>query len=470
MCTAAEKIWGPKRSQSQTSITSADECQKQASVDAHTESNSLVLSTSTTEMNPTLDFSIAQPHHISPSVTKIGTLTGRQSALLDNLYRRLTTADNSDLGHSILIVRKISWETEKHSQPVQMQYAWPQYSIESESFRYAALTFACRHHGIANNREMFEYRGNFLFYTQKALNEGLFVEAAVAIYANILDESAANDGLGEVMRHFTGLCMVLQKLKPADMSVQEFQLLKRIFKGALQALRVACWSSQDPENRISDEQLKDLISLCMTLQRTPLELLGSVNYHPLAAIDHEYTELINGLECYLLSYLDTYLAVLSSHSSATYASYTSSIDSIEMAMLNIIEILALLIPQNHAAARLLGWANHIHSNLQKPNSDASIVTQLVSTAHFEDIKAALLFAWIKVLQSLISGSPSRTSQSMAIAAARVLCGLCFAIADQDPRNTSLWWLPISRSLFWSGLLLTREVDSAGIDPTLQVSY
>lgn len=461
MCTSMEKTWGPKHAESQAAISSACQPETQASIDVPTERNALVLSTST---EPTLDFSSIQVNDIPRVIREIDTITWREVMLLDNLYQRFTEGGSSDLSQSILIVHKISWQKEKHSSSVQSIHFWPQYPILSKAFRYAALEFACRNQGIADNREVFEYHGKFLCYTQKALNERSFVEAAIAIYAKVLNESAATEGFAEVMRHFTGLCTVLKQLNPAETSAEECQLLKRVFQGALKVMRVAFWASHDPEDRLSDKQLNELISLCRTLQLTPLSLLGFPNYGPAPIVNNERTELTNGLECQLFFYLDTYLGLLTRHSGGIEASSTSNIDSLELALLNTIEILALLIPQNPVVARILGWAN---SNPQERNED---VMQLIRTAHLDDIKAVFLFAWIKLLRSLIYRSTSATGAAMATSAAMALYGLNVAITDQEPKNTSALpcpWFPISRSLFWSGVVVTREVDPAGIDLCLQ---
>ena len=135
-------------------------------------------------------------------------------------------------------VRQIRWHGEKPTGPAHLIFTWSGYPLFSKAFRSAALGFACQIHGVRGTPKALEYRKYFR-YTRDALDERSFIEAATTIYLTILNEFAANEGLEEVMRHFDALCTVVQHLKLEKILAEHSQLLKRVFRGALQAMRVA---------------------------------------------------------------------------------------------------------------------------------------------------------------------------------------------------------------------------------------
>jgi hypothetical protein len=457
LCTGAEKTWGPKRADTEA-LSKWREKAPTAS-DANAARNAFVVGSNSIPKRNSIvrsaDVSNTERCAIVPSITEVDALTLREITRLEDLYGQFSTAERAGLGESILIVRKISWEKEKPSGPVRTMFPWPQFPMSSKPFRYASLAFACGKRGIVDDIEILEYRSKAFHYAQEAINKRSLVEAAMAIYGILLTEHAANDGFQEVTRHFKGFCAVLQHLKAEELSARECKLLQRTFWGALKALRIAGWASLDPGSPISSEQLDTQIGISTSLQHTSLDFLCSVNYESVTGIDYEYTERMDALEHYLLIYLDTYIGLLTFRAPDTnIPGYNSEIESIEIAILRIMDDLTLHIPQLPGAARLLGWASNFALKVE-------VITELpcYRILKFDGIRGALLYAWVKVLQCLINRSATGTGQCMAVTEARALYRLTSMLLPKEADFTK--WLPISRSLFWSGLILTKDVDTAG---------
>jgi len=462
VCTSADKTWGPRRAVAQADVLSStlafatgDPVRASDAQSANSLSPALDASTESSSAGAD-DCSITSVGRFIPaSISEVDPLTSEHVAYLRGLDRQLLTTEIKMPRRSILFVRELGWERETRSKPIHSAFPWPEFTIVSKPFRYAALALACRTRDRAATPKMLEHMSKYFHYVQQAIEENSLVEVAAATYAILLNEYIANQGASEVTRHFGGLCAVLKSLEITKVAPRDVSLLKEFFSGALQATRLAAWATYEPEYQISVAQINKLIDLTATLQRTspdPFESDG------ISELESECIERMNGLECYLLVYLDTYLALRTFLPANGHILHESCIDSIERSILEIIERLTLLIPQRRGAAQLLAWAGRGCGNSLEPYEEP-LVDDWVDRFDYSDIRGALLFAWAKVIQSILWGFEAARRHYTTISAARVLYHLSLVGARKCPTGG----VDISKYLFWSGLILTKDVDIAGIE-------
>ena len=452
VCTA--KTWGPRRTEAAVSPSPTGESVQANNADS---ADSLVLAVDSSAEPSSIGKAVSEGCFIPATINEVDALTWEHLSYLRDLDRQLLSTEVMMPRRSILFVREVSWTREKRSKPIQMAFPWPEFTMVSKSFRYAALALACRNRDRAATPNMLTYMSKYFHYVQQAIDENSLVEVAAATYAVLLNEYVANQGVHEVTRHFQGLCAVLKELETQEIAPCDARLLKDVFRGALRALRLASWAMHEPDYGISVEQINELISLTATLQQMPPNPFASVQCDSFPELDSEYIERMNGLECYLLIYLDTYLALRNFLSANGHMLHKSCIESIERSILDIIETLTLLIPQRRGAAQLLTWASGGCRNTLEPVQEP-LVDEWVDKFDYHDVKAALLFAWAKVIQSIICGASAETIHYTAISAARVL----YRLSSVGLRKAPYQGLDISKCLFWSGLILTKDVDIDGI--------
>jgi len=350
---------------------------------------------------------------VPASIRELDPLTSQHVADLRDFDRQLLTTEIQMPRRFILFVRELGLAREMRSMPIRSAFPWPEFTIISKPFRYAALALACRTRDRDATPEVLVHMSKYFRYVQQAIEENSLLEVAAATYAIILNEYIANQGIHEVSRHFQGLCTVLKHLQITKIAPRDVSVLKEIFRGALQAIRLASWGTYEPDYQISEDQINKLLDLTAILQKTSPEPFESDG---IPESDSEYMERMNGLECYLLIYLDTYLALRTFLSGNGHITHEPCIESLEWSILDIIERLALLIPQRRGPAQLLTWASSECRNLDQERP----VEDLVDKFDYHDMKAALLFAWAKVIQSIIWGSRAAAIHSPAISTARVL--------------------------------------------------
>jgi hypothetical protein len=358
----------------------------------------------------------------------------------------------------MLLLREITGHVFGNPMPLTLTVPWPEFSLSSKPFRYAALAFASSQrecNGV--NSDTLMYLAKFYKYMKEAIDASSLVEVAVASYMIVLYSYRGHECFSTVLVHFKGMCDAFIRLKQTKsrMGMREVPHMQTLWHGALQTLYLVFWARPHHTAPLQSEEFRLLGELDNVLQ------FSSAMLYPAADSQisniHSSWRTCEALGCYLAFYLDHYLALRNRRAADTNI---RSLPSITASLHNILRQIIQLVPQIPEAREILYQASDASSYWNwdnDPVQSGSLACHSIQNGPdygFRDKQAAMLFAFAKFIESVLLIDLNKT---LAITSAVFLCRISAMLFDKQSEVCC----SRSRALFWSGLVLTKSSHPVG---------
>jgi len=359
---------------------------------------------------------------------------------------------------TVLLVRPLLWETARRSNPVETAFPWPDFNLSSTAFRFAALAFASYVPESEISTHTLRYLDKAYKYVREAVSSSSLVEVAAASYVILLYEYVSSESLEKLLVLFKGLCSALMALQFATLPPSDRTLLYNLWHNSVQAIRRASWALKEAKVSVSEQELSLLAEMHKILASTSFmfSLLSSfdVTQPTHACMD------VETLESYLSMYWDYYLAVrndIPNRLQDSQSSFGKRVVFIETSIREIFHLIHFFVLQQPTAGLLITQATR-HVSTETNFFDYPELV-LPTGAKYENVKAAVLFCWAKVLENAMVRSTHSYGNLAAVHSSIVLLRLCRSGFFLSPEGWSGY--SITRSLFWCGLNLTNQVSPSG---------
>ena len=366
---------------------------------------------------------------------------------------------------SILQIRGIHGHVLGNPITMTMAIPWPEFPLSSKAFRYAVLTFASSQlEGDQNNTNTLEYLEKFYKYVNEAIEASSFTEIVVACYTILLYSYMSHESFETSLIHFKGLSKVYSNLREVQSAsaIRRLTQLDVLWRGGLQAILRKFWNRPQSKHLPPGEHSL-LVDLFKVLRCTSYSLFPDSGVHDLS-INSSYTR-VETLGCYLSIYWDYYLAL---HMLPSHERDAKLFHCVRNSIYETLHQIIDLIPRLLNARELLCQARE---DVRSWRPDSTILPtdyldhssiQFPHQFTFEDERAALLYAYAKLIHIFVS-MPNGNSNRM-IPSALLLCRLCASALTGHLPFKSPFGLQMTRYLFTVGLVLTKSVYPAGENP------
>ena len=416
---------------------------------------------------PTNKYSLVSTYRSSPASRTLATLEVQLpiSRMLTTFPDEPTTSEDwrylqkllqSDLSDylgdgssSVLTVRKVTWNQDQLPHSAKTAFPWPTFPLSSVMFRYASLTFAS-YSETSDNDQTLRYLGKFYQHAREAISSSSLIEVVMASYLILLYAYVSRAPFHQVFIHFKGICGVFTSPLFKTLSRENRRDLQRVWKLCLPALRRAFWTTYQASSTACVEELELLREIYITLQDTSYILYEDIGPSP--DIDHEMRARLDVLESYLTFYWDFYLAIRGQiPDEASETPHMSTLSALETSIRDIVQLIVTFTFQYPASTTLVTQASRTVSPEINFHDYPDIV--FPEGMKFEDIKAASLYCWAKVIENALRSSIPNPG---SVHASLVLLRLNAVISKR------LGW-PWARPslLFWAGLSLRNSICSSG---------
>jgi hypothetical protein len=347
-----------------------------------------------------------------------------------------------------------------HTHTYMLRIPWPNFTLSSKSFRYAALALWASYYYSPDSVLLLEYLDKFYKYIKQAFEAKSIMEVLVASYAVFICCFQTNEPLDTLFERFKGICTaasrLLRETPNAANDPSAVITVNSALLGSLEVFRLA-YSARDPNAIEEIDLLRDVHS---TLQETSHWLCTHFRPGKTLSTELDFYGQLMGLDYYFRFYLDHYLALTQS----TSLGNVEEISEVAASLQQIICHITGFVPKMTKPPRLLDkaksdsgdwpWLSH------RSSPDHDIVP---NTVDFESSHSALLYALALLIQQLLDSSGAHATNDSDISAASLLCRLC-ALAPSQCGHHWLPSCPMGRYLFWAGLQLSRSVQSKGTPP------
>jgi hypothetical protein len=355
---------------------------------------------------------------------------------------------------SVLVGRVVTWRQLTKAKSIVTPFFWPEFRFSSMPFRFAALAFASHLVRQHSDEQSMRYISKFYEYAQKAIDALAFLEIVAATYTILLHTYATCESFDTALVHFKGLCTALILSQNQVLSNTDRRFIENLWQASLQILWRAFWATNEATLVVCDRELQLLVDLHTILQNTSFMLY--TGYDSGLPLGFElWCDQLNTLECYLVFYLDSYLA-LRNRLGVEDKINEKALIFIETSIRDVLQKITLLVPQQPIARALILRAGKT-IELQSSDCISDDIT-LPLQRNQMDVKAAFLFGWAKVVETAITCPADRMSNTASVYSSLVLFRLC-QIAY--PERRALSGCSMTRSLFWTGLGLTKHVSAPG---------
>ena len=409
---------------SPVSTTSVEIAASDSSLILHSQSSALVLAVRPRETIPPL------PTLFPDEVTTSQDWRYLQKLLQDDLADHL-----GDGSSSVIVVRHVTWNYNDTPHPTSTAFPWPTFPLSSSTFRYAALTFAS--YSGANDSCTLKYLGKFYEHAQKAIASSSLIEVMTASYPVLLYAFRSGAPFRQVLIHFKGICEGLTSRQFEALSLQNRQQLQNLWLLSLPALRRAFWTTQTAATHPSAEDLELLGDVCGSLQATSFLLYRDIT-------QTNSRGRLEALEAYLAFYWEYHLAIRSRMPTS----------GLESCIRDVVQLIHAFSFQNPASAFLITQASRAISVQNNFDDYPDVV--LLPEVIFEDIEAAYLYFWSKMLENALDSSVFNSS---SIHASIALLRLAKSVSE-----TRGWIWARHHPLFWTGIGLTSKTCPSGMTP------
>ena len=308
---------------------------------------------------------------------------------------------------------------------------WPKFSLSSKSFLFAALAFVSLRDskGELTNEQTFNYLSKFYHHVRESIQQGSIVEVIVACYTIILFHCRTifdqPDSFESMLIHFGGMCKAIiasgedNRSNFGDLCDAAFHVLQHIY-----------WARAQPDPQDLRQELQLLENVYAVFQNfAELHM-----YPPLSSVRDSgiplYTSATRFHKRSLCVYLDCYLALRKEAIIDQTRSWRESTITIAL-----------------------------HQTLRQIQLESETQNVRLGTSVFplDDAKAVLLCGFATLLEQALFMPSNPTSE--LVQSADALYNVCQAAILLNWSNHSS--MPMTRYLFWIGLVLTKNVNHIG---------
>ena len=367
------------------------------------------------------------------------------------------------LGRRVLSVTIAQEIKSPHRKSVTIVLPWPQFPVSSKPFRYAALTFASALAGNKMSHDTCFYLSRFYKYTREAIAASSLVEVAVASYAILLFHYSAADSFDHMFIHFEGICERIIHIQDRIFS-DNLDFLRELWESAFQAMQRVIWAGIPATWEVTETELQKLFKVfSITRNMSFIEDGPDEDINDLTK-EQRHARL-DFLECLLAFYLDYYLAL------KTYSDISKNSAFITLVGDSLRDVIRQIIRTMRGAVIVRSLLGLVTEDLYLcaafdilPTLSEQPNLVLPAEASYDDVKAALLFGWARLLNDFlipVTTEPHDSVCSTRVTSSVVLWRLCRMAFANDTFAQHPSGLSLTRALFWIGLSITKRESPFG---------